>query len=170
MIYVRWQAHELSVGRLGESPRVREPPHIVLNDQGQVYALGLEAEAAAAQSGFPLIRLTSFREVKREPSIAAKLLRYLAMLVWSEKPFAAALFPLLRPSMIVHFAQGAEADLSAEAAEPFIRELRVGGIRDVFLWVGEDLATYALRGAPLRGNWIGRAPRRVGLARRARQT
>src|SRR5688500_14016399 len=63
VLYARWRRDELSIGRVGASPRVREPPHIVFNERGQMYALGLEAVKAAAHSGFPLIRLTSFQDV-----------------------------------------------------------------------------------------------------------
>lgn len=167
MIYVRWQPDELAVGILGQSPRVREPPHVVLNGCGQICALGLEATEAAAKTGYPLIRLTSFGDVRREPDVAAKLAYYLGMLVWSDRRgsswwmLAAAMFPPLRPSMVVHFACGAEEGLSTEAAAPLVRELRGLYFRGVFLWVGDELGAFALRGAPVRGEWVGQAPRRV---------
>src|SRR5688572_2138774 len=140
MLYVRWQADQLTIGRIGATPRVREPPHIVFNDQGQVFALGLEAAQAAAQSGAPLIRFTSFQDVQHNPSAAAKLLFYLVMLAWSTdhhwSRFSARLFPLWRPSLVVHFARGAEDGISAAAADPLIRQLRAFGVRNVFLWEG----------------------------------
>jgi hypothetical protein len=170
VLYARWRADELTVGRVGATPRVREPPHIVFNDRGQVFALGLEAAEAAKQSGAPLIRLTSFEEVQHNPSAAAKLLFFLTMAAWSTdahwSSFAARLFPFWRPSLIVHFVHGAESGLSPDAADPFIRHLRRYGVRRVFLWAGEDLDTYALRGAAVRGQWIGRAPRRAWTSRR----
>ena len=170
VLYARWRPDELSIGRVGASPRVREPPHIVFNERGQVYALGLEAVKAAAHSGFPLIRLTSFQDVRENASAAARLLFFFVMVAWSTDKhwsrFTALLFPLWRPSLILHFAGGAESGLAADAADPLTRQLRAAGVRNVFLWAGEDLDTYALRGAPLHGHWLGHAPRRAWTARR----
>ena len=165
MIYVRWEPDELAIGLMGQTPRVREPPRVVVNDRGQLCAIGLEATETGVKPGYSLIRFQSFGDVQRHAVAAARLLYYITVLIWSERRgfwwrLGATFGAMPRPSMVIHFTRGADKDISVEAAAPLIRELQELGVRQVFLWHGDERGAYAPpRGVPARGGRPGRAPR-----------
>jgi hypothetical protein len=64
-VYVRWRPEELAIGILGQSPRVKEPPRVVVTDRGHLCAVGLEATEAVAKCAHSLIHFRSVRESLR---------------------------------------------------------------------------------------------------------
>ena len=167
VIYARWTADRLHMMSSHSARSLSEPPHLVLNEKGLIYALGQEAEAAGKEPGKLLFRFESLSAIRAALVEAGTLFGFCfrALAYESVWRLLAAKWPPFRNYCILHPFESTAGTLAAED-EALLREVvRVAQPREVFLWSGEELDMPRIQAGYLEpSSWMGPAPRWVQRA------
>jgi len=166
LIYFHWTPAVITVSSSSRGEPLREPPHVVVNRDGKIAAVGQEAETAAKAPDMQLIQLPSVATAWQHQQLAATALSFF----WKTVEFRgrsdwtallAALWPALQSYLVIHPAEGAEHGLGEQQAMWLRRAFRHAKPQRTFVWTGNRLdPTARLADADGRGKWVAGEPRR----------
>ena len=165
LIYFHWTPEVITVSSSSGGEPLREPPHMVVNRDGKIAALGQEAETAAQAPGMQLMRFPDVAAAWQQQRLAATALSFYWMSVehrgrsdWMA--LVAGLWPPLQSYLVVHPAEGAERGLGEPQARWLRGAFRRAKPQRTFVWTGDRLdPALRLTDAGRGGKWMAGAPR-----------
>ena len=122
LVYFTGPPTVITVSSSSGGEPLREPPHLVVNQDGKIAALGQEAETAAKAPGMQLMRFPDVAAAWQQQRLAATGLSFYWMTVefrdrsdWMA--LLAGLWPPLQSYLIIHPAEGAQRGLGEPQAK-----------------------------------------------------